>query len=164
MDRLIALSKNAQNGNAVENGGGSDDEEEDGSEEGSDEEGDEEEEEESGEEDAFSDLVYESDSEAESSKSKETSLKKSADKKSIAAEPAKSTKVKVLTEEERKAMMEKAQKELPYTFELPSKYNELEKLLKKHRAEYQAVILGRASVSYFSRNSILSSSSDSIFI
>lgn len=141
LDRLIALSKNAQNANDVE------EDEEGGSEEGSDEEGDEEEEE-SGDEDVFSDLIYESDSEAELNKSKEASLrksteKKSAEKKSSIAEAKKKAKAKVLTEEERKAMMEKAEKELPYTFELPYKYEALEKLLRKYSADYQAVILER---------------------
>lgn len=114
--------------------------------EGSDEEGEEEEEEESStEEDAFSDLVYESDSETDVNKSKDTSVKKSPTKKKAAAayEANKGTKVKILTDEERKAMMEKAQKELPYTFELPQKYKDLEKLLKKYGADHQAVILER---------------------
>lgn len=137
LDRLIALSKNAQNGNHdLEEGDG------DGSEEGSDEEGGEEEEE-SGEEDAFSDLVYDSDSEPELNKSKEKSSKKSVAKIAPKVETKKTEKVKVLTEEERKAMMEKAEKELPYTFELPNKYESLEKLLKKYSADYQSVILER---------------------
>lgn len=132
------MSKNAQNG-GEENGEEGSDDDDDGSEEGSDEEG--EEEEESGDEgDNFSDLVYDSDSETELNKSKQ-SPKKSPNKKPSA--PKKEEKTKVLTDEERKAMMEKAQKELPYTFDLPNKYEDLEKLLKKHSADYQAVILER---------------------
>ncbi|XP_055298029.1 nucleolar protein 14 homolog [Sitodiplosis mosellana] len=140
LDRLIALSKNAQNGN-VENGDEEDGNSEEGSEEDSDVEG--EEEESSGEGDAFSDLVYESDSEPELNKSKDASLKKSVTKKAAPSDTKKSAKVKVLTDDERKAMMEKAKKELPYTFELPQKYNDLDKQLKKYSADYQAVILER---------------------
>lgn len=138
MDRLISLSKNAQNGLNKED-------EQSGSENGSDEEDDESgEEEESSEEDEdkFSDLIYDSDSETEannslnkSKKLKNTNLKKSGEKES--------KKQKILTDEERKAIMEKAEKELPYTFELCQKYNELEKLLRKYNADYQAVILER---------------------
>lgn len=132
------MSKNAQNGLNKED-------EQSGSENGSDEEDDESgEEEESSEEDEdkFSDLVYDSDSETEannslnkSKKLKNTNLKKSGEKES--------RKQKILTDEERKAIMEKAEKELPYTFELCQKYNELEKLLRKYNADYQAVILER---------------------
>lgn len=135
MDRLISLSKNNANFNGdAENGDpeeGSDDDEEDGSEE---EESDDE------DEDKFSDLVYDSESETES---KNSSLKKSKPKRPIQSEGKKNEKPKILTDEERKAMMLQAEKELPYTFELCYKYEELEKLLKKYSAEYQAVILER---------------------
>lgn len=129
------MSKTAQNGND-ENGN-------DDGEEGSDEEGDEEEDENSCEEaDAFSDLIYDSGSESELNKSNDT-LKNAAINKIASSKPKMDEKVRIITEEERQVMMEKAQKELPYTFELPTKYDELEKLLMKHSADYQAVILER---------------------
>lgn len=134
LDRLISLSKNAQNGN--ENG---ENEEDSGSEEEEDDESGEEEES-SEEEDKFSDLIYESGSDTELNKSKDASPKK------VIAETKSKPEVrkhKTLTDEERKAIMEKAQRELPYTFELCHKYDELENLLKKYRADYQAVILER---------------------
>lgn len=138
LDRLISLSKNAQNASGENEESGSE-EEDDGDE---DDESGEEEESSDEEEDKFSDLVYDSDSETElnRSKSKEPTPKKSSSKSPAAKE---SKKPKVLTDEERKALMEKAQKELPYTFELCYKYDELEKLLKKYSADYQAVILER---------------------
>lgn len=136
MDRLISLSKNNENVNGNAKNG--DESDEDGEEE-SDEDG--EEEEESDEDgDAFSDLVYDSDSEPES---KNSSLKKSNAKTSKQSDDKPKQPKKTLTDDERKAMMLQAEKELPYTFELCYKYEELEKLLKKHNAEYQAVILER---------------------
>lgn len=142
LDRLIALSKNAQN----RNGENVEDEDEDGGSEEGYEEGSDEEDEEGesgGEDDAFSDLVYESDSDTELNKSKDASIKKTPSKKAAPNKPNKSAKAKVITDEERQAMMEKAKKELPYTFDLPQKYNDLEKLLKKYSADYQTVILER---------------------
>lgn len=67
-------------------------------------------------------------------------------KKSIKTDiksPLKNGVPKPLSKEDREAMMEKAAKELPYTFELPHKFEALEKLLKNRNAEYQAVILDR---------------------
>lgn len=154
LDRLISLSKQAQNGaangeaNGSEDGSGSDEDDDD----SGDEDGEEEDEEESSEEDAdkFSDLMYDSDSDtelncsqnsksAESKKSSDSGSKKSSAKSNQESKPA----PKVMTEEERKAMMQKAEKELPYTFDLCHKYYDLEKLLKKHNPEYQAVVLER---------------------
>lgn len=134
LDRLIALSKS--NGNDVKQ------DEESGSEEGESSDGEEEEDEEEGEEeeenaeDDFSDLVYDGESDSELSRSNASS-KKSNKSKTQKMPP------KPFTEEDRKAMMEKAEKELPYTFELPSNYEELEILLKKHNSDYQAVIIDR---------------------
>lgn len=115
--------------------GGSDEESgdgEEGEESGDDEEGSDEEED---EEDHFSDLVYESDSDTE--KADTSAISKAS--KTLATNGTS----KPCTEEQRQAMMEKAAKELPYTFELPEKFETLEKLLKNRNAEYQAVILDR---------------------
>lgn len=49
----------------------------------------------------------------------------------------------VMTDRERKQMMEEASAELPYTFELPSTYYELADLLKNRNSEYQNVIIER---------------------
>lgn len=132
LDRLISLSKNAQNGHGVDNQENSDSEGDE--EENGDEDGEEEVESSDGQEDGFSDLMYESNSETEQTEKVQTSAKKPT---------APKAKPKVLTNEERQALMEKAQKELPYTFELCAKYYELEKLLKKYSADYQAVVLER---------------------
>lgn len=43
----------------------------------------------------------------------------------------------------RKEIMEKARKELPYTYSAPESFQELEKLLKDHNADYQSVIVDR---------------------
>lgn len=43
----------------------------------------------------------------------------------------------------RKEIMEKARKELPYTYNAPENFEELEKLLKNHNADYQSVIVDR---------------------
>lgn len=43
----------------------------------------------------------------------------------------------------RKEIMEKAQKELPYTYNAPESFEELEKLLENHNADYQSVIIDR---------------------
>lgn len=152
MDRLISLSKQqAQNGTGNDASGS-----EDGSGSGSDEseDGESGEEEEEEESEKFSDLLYDSDSDTElnqsqNSKSEESttkskkppdsSPKKSNAKSSQEHKPA----PKVMTEEERKAMMQQAEKELPYTFDLCHKYYDLEKLLKKYNADYQAVVLER---------------------
>lgn len=152
MDRLISLSKSAQSGEENANNAskdGSDDDE-------SGEEGEEEEESDESEDndDKFSDLLYDSESESElnrsqnSSKGRPDSKEAKDSKVATQAKPnpksaQQSKKPKVLTEEERKAIMLKAEKELPYTFELCQKYDELEQLLKKHSADYQAVILER---------------------
>lgn len=138
MDRLISLSKNNQNVNGnAENGDESDD---DGEEE-SDDDGEEEEESDDDDNgDAFSDLVYDSDSEPDS---KNSSLKKPNVKTTKQSDGKQKQPKKTMTDDERKAMMLQAEKELPYTFELCYKYEELEKLLKKYNAEYQAVILER---------------------
>lgn len=47
------------------------------------------------------------------------------------------------TEAARRKMMEKANAELPYTFDMPDSYEELEATLKNRNAEYQSVILER---------------------
>lgn len=95
-------------------------------------EGDEEEDEE--EDDNLSDLKDDSDGETEQideiTKPKKGKL--SEEPKSIQ-----------MTEKERKQMMEKASAELPYTFELPSAYDELAELLKNRNSEYQHVIVER---------------------
>lgn len=87
-------------------------------------------------EDNFSDLVYESDSDTEKTNT-------SNQKKGVITEKVTNEAPKQYTEEQRQAMMEKAAKELPYTFELPEKFETLEKLLKNRNAEYQEVILDR---------------------
>lgn len=137
LERLIQQNTqaNGQTGDDDESGSdeesGEDEEEEGGSEEGgSDDEED---------NDNFSDLVYESESENENTQTPKSSKKNSKTTESVANGTAK----KSLTEKERKAMMEKAAKELPYTFELPHKFETLEKLLKNRNAEYQEVILDR---------------------
>lgn len=43
----------------------------------------------------------------------------------------------------RKEIMEKARKELPYTYNAPESFEELENLLKHHNADYQSVIVDR---------------------
>lgn len=48
-----------------------------------------------------------------------------------------------MPEIDRETMMKKAAAELPYTFELPDSYEQLEKLVAKHNAEYQSVIFER---------------------
>lgn len=142
MNRLIAESKrskelNGKNGAAEDSADESDEEQESGSDDNSDAEAEEE-----SDRDDFSDLVYDSDSESELERSKNLSLKNSSQSK-LKSSLTKTNASKPFTEEDRKAMMEKAQKELPYTFELCSKYDELEKLLKKYNPDYQAVILER---------------------
>lgn len=129
MERLVAE-------NTRENGHSGNDEDSD-EESGSGEDGEEESEED--EEDKFSDLIYESDSENEATNTSKHS------KKGLLIEDKclESTSKKQMSVEDRKAMMEKAAKELPYTFELPHKFEALEKLLKNRTAEYQAVILDR---------------------
>lgn len=86
-------------------------------------------------------MVYEGESETELDRSRNSSLKQPTNQKPTNTAPAKPT--KPFTEEDRKKMMEKAEKELPYTFELCQKYAELEQLLKDHNPDYQAVILDR---------------------
>lgn len=85
----------------------------------------------------ISDFVHESDVETDVKQSNNTSVKESNKKslKKLAAKP--------FSENDRKAMMEKAEKELPYTFEVFDDYEELNSLLRKHNADYQAVILER---------------------
>lgn len=43
----------------------------------------------------------------------------------------------------RKEIMEKAKKELPYTYNIPGSFEELEKLLDEHSTEYQSIIIDR---------------------
>ncbi|XP_072742534.1 nucleolar protein 14 homolog [Anoplolepis gracilipes] len=43
----------------------------------------------------------------------------------------------------RKEIMEEARKELPYTYDAPESFDELEKLLENHNAEYQSIIIDR---------------------
>lgn len=148
------MSKQTQNGTANAEANGSEDGSDDGGSDDEDDESDdedgEEEEESSEDADKFSDLMYDSDSDTEpncsqNSKSEESkklsnsSPKKSNAKSNQETKPAS----KILTEEERKAMMQQAEKELPYTFELCHKYYDLEKLLKKYNPDYQAVVLER---------------------
>lgn len=133
LDRLIELSK----ANGPKNGDDDDDtgdesEKEDGS-DGEDAESEE------GNENEFSDLVYDSSSEDEVNKSCETNKKR----KLNASNRSHGSGKIAMTEQERQTMMEKAAKELPYTFELPNKYEALEKLLAKRNADYQSVILDR---------------------
>ncbi|KAG4067854.1 hypothetical protein HA402_010540 [Bradysia odoriphaga] len=91
--------------------------------------------EEEDDEDNLSDLKDESDIEEEP-----IAEKKSAPKKVRQADEPKPI---VMTETERKKMMEKASAELPYTFDLPDSYEELADLLKNRNAEYQNVIIER---------------------
>lgn len=127
----------------------SDDGSDSGDEESGDDEG-EEEEEESGESDKdesdgddFSHLLYDSDSEKNSANSSPKKKKRPPTPTENKAKLSNGTAKKQYTEEDRKAIIEKAAKELPYTFELPHKYQELEKLLKNCNAEYQSIILDR---------------------
>lgn len=138
LDRLIELSKANGQGNADEDDDGEDSES--GSEEESDEEGGENEHE-------FSDLVYDESSEEEkeeeeTSKSRKSLLKRKRTE-STTSNRSNPDEKPPMTEEARQAMMEKAAKELPYTFELPQNYADLEKLLAKRNADYQAVIIDR---------------------
>lgn len=141
---MIALGrKNGQRGNDAsedENENSDDENDEDRSQE-------DEEESESGEsddekehtveDDKFSDLVYDSASE-DDTEPNEVIVEKSAKKAKNDVPPKVAP-----TPEERAAMMAKAAKELPYTFELPLKYDDLEKLLAGQSAPHQAVILER---------------------
>lgn len=43
----------------------------------------------------------------------------------------------------RKEIMEEARKELPYTYNIPVNFEELEKLLENHNSEYQSIIIDR---------------------
>lgn len=43
----------------------------------------------------------------------------------------------------RKEMMEKARRELPYTYSVPESFEQLEELLESHNADYQSVIVDR---------------------
>lgn len=155
LDRLISLSKQSAELNGASNGAA---ESEDGSESGTDvsdkDEEDDDNESNDDQADKFSDLLYDSDSDSELNPSQNsqpdepnTKAKKPLDSslKKLNAKSGEDKKPipKIMTEEERKAMMQKAEKELPYTFELCTKYYDLEKLLKKYNAEYQAVILER---------------------
>ena len=119
-----------------------------GEESGDEKDDEEEEEEEADSDDDFSDLIYESDSEEErlaNDSSKKDKLQNG--NRSLADNLLKlkenGVANKPMTDEERKAMIEKASKELPYTFELPEKYDALEKLLRKRNAEYQSIIIER---------------------
>lgn len=149
LDRLIAESKRSAQLNGEEEDDES--EEEDGEEGGSgDEEGEEEGEEESEGEsgDNYSDLEDDSNSEEDDAEDEKEVQHKSKQKEaepkpkggvSVAKKPAD----KVLTDEERQAMIEKAKKELPYTFELSDSYEALRRLLHKHSPDHQAIILER---------------------
>lgn len=130
---MIAISK--QN-----NGQPKTDEEEENDksgEEETEENSDDESEENEADDDDFSDLVYHSPSEDElRANNNSVNKKKSPPKNGAVSKPS-------LTEEEKQEMMEKAAKELPYTFELPNKYDELKKLLSNRSAEHQSVIMER---------------------
>lgn len=142
MDRLIALGKNnGQQGSDEESGEEEEDEDDDEENDSAEEEdsGDDSAEAEEEKDDDFSDLVYDSASEEESrAKNASVSKRKTPTKETNGIKPK-----APLTDEERKAMMEKAAKELPYTFELPTKYDELKKLLSNRSAEHQSVIVER---------------------
>lgn len=147
------MSRQVANGTGNGEANGTDDS---GSEEGEgddDDDDEDDEDDESGEEeqeqsDKFSDLMYDSDSETEINGS-QGSIKSEEPKKSSADVSSKKSKQeekpasKILTDAERLAMMQKAEKELPYTFDLCHKYDDLEKLLTKYNADYQAVVLER---------------------
>lgn len=139
LDRLIKLSKT----NGQENGDDEDASEDDSEKES--ESGDDDESEGSddeGKEHEFSDLVYDSSSEDEANKSRESTAKRKRTG-STSSNRSKTDEKLPMTEQERQAMMDKAAKELPYTFELPHNYGVLEKLLAKRNADYQAVIVDR---------------------
>lgn len=110
-------------------------EESDDGEEGSEDESGEEEESED-DADNLSDLKDDSDDDAEEAKvsQKRRNTSESTDTPK---------KPKTLTEEERREMMAKAAAELPYTFELPESYDDLEFIFKDRNAEFQSVILER---------------------
>lgn len=88
------------------------------------------------EEDNLSDLKYDSESEVEEP------TKKRKLTNGTEVEPKKSVK-KAISDQDRRKMMEKAAAELPYTFEMPDSYEELEAVLKNRNAEFQSVILER---------------------
>lgn len=131
LDRLIELSKpnGQENGDDGKDGEDSDDEDENEDESNEGDESD-------GNENDFSDLIYDSSSEEEANTSRESSKKRKRTESNASEKLS-------MTEQERQLMMEKAAKELPYTFELPHKYEELAKLLAKRNADYQSVILDR---------------------
>lgn len=137
LDRLIEMGKtNGQHDEDQEEGSGDESEDQ---EEGSGDESEGSDDSEGGASE-FSDLVYDSSSEDEANKSREPKRKRT---ESTSSNRSNAIEKLPMTEQERQAMMEKAAKELPYTFELPQKYEELEKLLAKRNADYQSVILDR---------------------
>lgn len=94
-------------------------------------------------EDNLSDLKYDGESEEDDKPTNgEVSVQTSTTKK----QSDKDRKVKAqkkLSEDDRRKMMEKASKELPYTFELPESYEDLQFVLKYRSPEFQSVILER---------------------
>lgn len=114
-----------------------DDEESEGEEGSTD--GDEEEEDSEDDADNLSDLKDDSDEDAEEPVERKVLPKRR--QTSESSEPTK--KQKIITEEERRTMMAKAAAELPYTFELPESYDDLEFIFKDRNAEFQSVILER---------------------
>lgn len=93
----------------------------------------------SDEEDNLSDLKNESESEVEEPAKKLNITNGTEAEPKKSQTPAK----KVITEQDRRKMMEKAAAELPYTFEMPDTYEELEAVFKNRNAEFQSVILER---------------------
>lgn len=145
LDRLIAETKRTAqlNGRSEE-----DDEEESGSGEDEGSEGGEEEEEEEDGVDNLSDLVAGSESEEDEDDEEDEEVEEKSSEKPPKATPNKQSTIKKptekpITEEERQAMIEKAKKELPYTFELSDTYGELRRLLFKHSPDHQSIILER---------------------
>lgn len=125
-----------------EDGADDDNDDEAGSDEGSEEDGEEEEEEESDDDaDNLSDLKDDSGEEEDDVENVAPKITQKRRQTSESEEPPK--KPKTITEEERRAMMAKAAAELPYTFELPESYDDLEFIFKDRNAEFQSVILER---------------------
>lgn len=91
------------------------------------------------EEDNLSDLKHDSESEVEEI----TKKRKLTNGTEAEAKQSKTPIKKVVTDQDRRKMMEKAAAELPYTFEMPDSYEELEVVFKNRNAEFQSVILER---------------------
>lgn len=118
------------------------DEDED-NEDGADEES-EEDEEESDDDESEDDEDNLSDLKDGSSDEEDEKEVKVTQKRRLASESSETVKKpKTISEEDRRQMMAKAAAELPYTFELPENYDDIEFVFKGRNAEFQSVILER---------------------